>query len=175
MAHTLRELSSDFLHDRHHLMAFIRGLVRDPDAAEDIFQEVWLRLADAAEKQTEIEDTAKWCRGVARNLLLHHWRAQRSERVVADSELLDLVETAFAEQDPDKNYWAARQKAMRECIQELPGNQRQVLSLKYERGLRMAEIASRIQRTAAATMMLLSRVRRAVARCSERKLRISPV
>jgi hypothetical protein len=48
---------------RHSLTALIEGLVRDPAAAEDIFQEVWIRLVDAAEKGTEIQDLPRWCRG----------------------------------------------------------------------------------------------------------------
>ena len=46
----LTELAAQFMAQRHSLTACIEGLVRDPAAAEDVFQEVWICLAEAAEK-----------------------------------------------------------------------------------------------------------------------------
>src|SRR5215203_5586794 len=101
----LKDLAAQFMGQRHSLTAFIEGLVRDPAAAEDLFQEVWIRLADAAEKGTEIEDLPCWCRGVARNLILHHWRERRGTQEFADSKIVEFVETAFAEQPGAAERW----------------------------------------------------------------------
>src|SRR5262245_14241093 len=90
MSTEIRDLTTAFLAERHGLMAFIYGMVREQHAAEDIFQEVWLRLAQAAEQNVDIEDQPAWCRGVARNLILHHWRS--NSRMVVDSELVELLE-----------------------------------------------------------------------------------
>jgi len=81
-------LSSEFLKQRYSLMAFIRGMLRDDSVADDIFQEVWVQLYNAFEKGTEIHDLAKWTRGVARNLILKHWRKERNSKVVVNSEIM---------------------------------------------------------------------------------------
>jgi RNA polymerase sigma-70 factor (ECF subfamily) len=172
MPRTVKSLSSEFLAGRHELMAFVYGLVRDPLAAEDIFQEVWIRLAEAAEKEVEIRETAKWCRGVARNLILHHWRAKRSAKVVPDSRLIDLAERAFEERE-DAVTDVPRKRALVDCVKGLPDKSREALELKYDRGLAGAEVASRMGSTYDAAMRLLSRVRRILAKCVEKKLALT--
>jgi hypothetical protein len=115
----LKEVTTEFLQHRHALMGFITGLLRDSDVAEDIFQEVWVRLASAVEKGIVIEDQARWCRGTARNLVLHHWRDQRNEKVIANSSLLEKIELAFEEDDRAASNWSERAEALRHCVQSL--------------------------------------------------------
>jgi len=173
MADGLKDLTSRFLAERHLLMAFIYGLVRDAGAAEDLFQEVWLKLAEAAEKGTRIEDLGKWCRGVARNLLLHHWREQKSRTVVADSRIVDLAARAFDEQAAGGRFGPSRRQALIECVASLPGNSRELVRLKYEQGLTVEAVAERVQRPYAGIMMALSRVRKALAGCVEKRLKLA--
>src|SRR6185503_7096844 len=66
MSETLKQITTEFLASRHQLMSFIYGLVRDPQVAEDIFQEAWLKLAGALEKGVVIEHQGKWCRKAAK-------------------------------------------------------------------------------------------------------------
>src|SRR5258706_6113648 len=136
----LKELAAQFMGQRHALTAFIEGLVRDPAAAEDIFQEVWIRLADAAEKGTAIEDLPRWCRGVAKNLILHYWRDRRGEREVPDSRIADLVETAFAEREEAGGDSLAKRTALARCLDRLPDHARDLLRMKYDPGRAIAQI-----------------------------------
>jgi len=173
MADGLKDLTSRFLAERHLLMAFIYGLVRDAGAAEDIFQETWLKLAEAAEKGTPIDDLGKWCRGVARNLLLHYWREKRSRTVVTDSRIVDLAARAFDEQAAGGRFGPARRQALIECVSSLPGNSRELVRLKYEQGLSVDAVAERVQRPYSGILMALSRVRKALAICVEKRLRLA--
>jgi RNA polymerase sigma factor (sigma-70 family) len=173
MTASLKDLSAEFLANRFHLMAFIYGLVRDASAAEDIFQEVWLKLAEAVERGVAIEEPAKWCRGVARNLILHHWREQGGSKVVADSSLLELADQALGEHEATADSWTDRRQALVECIRALPEHSRELLRLKYEQGRSVAGIADQLKRSAAAIMMALCRVRRALAECVEKRLRVA--
>lgn len=164
MGETLKELTRRFLAQRQPLLAFLHGLVRDADVAEELMQEVWLRLAEACEKGTDILDLAKWCRGVARNLVLHHFRAKRGKGVVADSRLVELADRAFEEASDGES---SRQQWLVDCVEALPEHSRQLLQWKYQDGLRAAEIARRQQRTEDAVMKALSRVRQALEQCVE--------
>jgi RNA polymerase sigma-70 factor (ECF subfamily) len=145
-------------------------MIHNLAAAEDLLQEIWLRLAEAAERGESIADPAKWCRGVARNLILHYWREQRTAKVLADSELLDLVVQALDE-NPDP--WADRRQALQECIDQLPGPSRRLLEMKYEQGLSFAAMAERLHRSIDSLKMALSRLRRALLECAERRLRLA--
>src|SRR5262245_27835616 len=173
MADGVKDLTSRFLAERHLLMSFIYGLVREAGAAEDIFQDVWVKLAEASEKGTRIDDLGKWCRGVARNLILHHWREQRSRTVVADSRIVDIAARAFDEQEAKGRYGPSRRQALIECVGSLPGHSRELIHLKYEQGLSVEAVAGRVQRPYAGIMMALSRVRKALAVCIEKRLRLA--
>ena len=167
----LKELAAQFMGQRHSLTAFIEGLVRDPAAAEDIFQEVWIRLAEAAEKGTEIEDLPRWCRGVARNLILHYWRDRRGDREVADSRIVEFVETAFAEQEGAVQDWLDRRKALAGCIDRLPDHARELLRMKYDQGRSMAEIGRMLRRSLNGVMVSLSRLRHALSECVDKQIK----
>ncbi len=167
----LKELAAQFMGQRHSLTAFIEGLVRDPAAAEDIFQEVWIRLAEAVEKGATIDEMPRWCRGTAKNLILHYWRDKRSGREVPDSRLLDFVETAFAEQEARVEGWGAKRSALGRCIDRLPEHARELLKLKYDQGRSMAEIGRLLRRSLNGVMVSLSRLRHALSDCVEKQLK----
>lgn len=169
MTERLKELTRQFLGGRHQLLAFIYGLMRDWDAAEEILQEVWIRLAEAEPKGTTVQSVEKWCRGVARNLILHHLREKRSPRVVTDSRIVELADLAFEEHDLAEAVWSSRRSWLYGCMESLPDRSRQLLQLKYAEGLRVAQIADRMQRSQDAILKALSRIRQALADCVERR------
>ena len=167
----LKQATSVFLAGRTSLSAFIFGLLRDASAAEDIFQEVWLRLAEAAEREVVVDNVESWCRGVAKNLILHHWRSQQRSKTVVDSRIADAAERAFSGTETAGPLSSARTQALIQCVQSLPAASRKVLELKYTLGLPAAEVADRLHKTYNSVLMSLSRLRRVLAECAERKLR----
>lgn len=168
----MQQATAKVLAERHSLFAFIYGLVRHPHDAEDIFQETWLRLSRALAHGAEIEDPVGWCRGTARNLILHYWRDRRSDKVVADEELLGLVEQAFAEQAGQAEYWQARQQALQDCVAELPERSQHLLRLTYSEGLSADAVARALTQSVESVWTALSRLRKALRDCAERKLRL---
>ena len=171
----IQQAAAEFIRQRHQLSAFVYGLLRDSHLAEDVLQEVWMRLAQAVERETPITNQAAWCRAVARHLVLQHWERQRSAKVVADSALLetflDRVEEAFAEGDQVPEEWAARQEALAECVSGLPERSRRLLTLKYEMRTPLEEIAHTLGQSFEATTKALYRLRGTLLECVERKLR----
>jgi RNA polymerase sigma-70 factor, ECF subfamily len=172
---TIQRAAAEFIHDRHRLGAFVGGLLRDAHAAEDVIQEVWVRLAAEVEKGTVIENQPAWCRGVARNLILKHWRTQQTAKVVADSEVMEAflaqVETAFSEADQDaEDEWHRRQQALDDCVAALPEKSRRMLSLRYEGRKSVEEVARTTGQSFDAVTKSLYRLRQALTDCVERKL-----
>jgi RNA polymerase sigma-70 factor (ECF subfamily) len=145
-------------------------LVRDRDTAEEILQEIWLRLAIAVDRGTEVDRPESWFRGVAKNLVLHHFRSNQRAKVVADSPLVEaMVEAAalaFEERADDQ--LAERSRRLMDCLDRLPAKSRDLLKLKYQNGLRAVQIAERLGRSEDAIMKALSRVRQVLADCVER-------
>jgi RNA polymerase sigma-70 factor, ECF subfamily len=170
----IQRAAAEFIHDRHRLGAFVGGLLRDAHAAEDVIQEVWVRLAAEVEKGTVIENQPSWCRGVARNLVLKHWRSQKTAKVVADSEVMEAflaqVELAFEESDDEADEWHRRQQALDECVSALPEKSRRMLSLRYEARKSVEQVASATGQTFDGVTKALYRLRQALAQCVEAKL-----
>jgi RNA polymerase sigma-70 factor (ECF subfamily) len=170
----IQHAAAEFIRDRHRLGAFVNGLLRDAHLAEDVLQEVWVRLAAEVAKGKRLENQAAWCRGVARNLVRRHWEQQQSARVVADSAVLetflDRVELAFAEVDDAHADWTTRQQALDECVAALPERSRQMLTLRYESRASMHEVARAMGQTFESVTKTLYRVRRALLECVERKV-----
>ncbi|MEI7731964.1 MAG: sigma-70 family RNA polymerase sigma factor [Verrucomicrobiota bacterium] len=167
-----RPLTTQFLAHRHSLYAFINGFVRHPQDAEDIFQEVWVRLSDALTRGDVIQDLPKWCRGTARNLILHYWRDRQKEKVIVDQELMELVEVAFKEQEDNQDYWLARRQALCHCLETLPDRSRHLLQMKYDLGHTTKRMSEELKQSVDSVMMALSRLRRALRECAEKKLRL---
>ena len=172
MPESLKDLSTQFLAGRHNLMAFIHWLVRDADIAEDILQDVWIKLAEVWEREggREIKDVLRWSRYTAKNLVLHYWRAKRTSKEIADEEILERAAQAFDEYSASNEWWREKRKALAACVQTLPPQSKKILSLKYQRGLSVASIAQHLERTPQAIKVALSRLRRAVGLCVEKKL-----
>ena len=171
MGKDIAEVSAQFIRERHAIMAFIYGLTRDASLAEDILQEVWLKLFESCtQKKDHIDNQLAWCRGTAKNIVLHHWRSRRNAKVVMDSELVDLIEQAFAEYDQGEDLVAHRQNALRSCMEGIPEESKKLLRLRYEEGRSFQQMSERLQRSANGLMMSLSRLRKSLLECIERRL-----
>ena len=161
---------AEFIANRGQLLAFIRALTSSSAITDDIQQEVWVRLVKALETGVEIHDTSKWCRGVARNLLLHHWRDAKKFQVMADPELLSLISLGFDENEGREEEWLRRELALKHCLAKMPDHARQILTLRYEEGLSMGLVAQRTRTSITAATKLLSRLRERLRACTEKAM-----
>ena len=175
MSPTHQQITTWFLADRHRLMAFIYGLLREAQTSEDVFQQVWLKLHAELEKGAVIQNPPAWCRTVARNLILMHWRTKQNSKVRVDStlvEFLDCVEQAFAEDDAADDSGQDRRAALCECLRALPEKSRQMLALRYEQELPLKDVAAKAGHSCDAVIKALVRLRKALAVCVEKKLKL---
>jgi RNA polymerase sigma-70 factor (ECF subfamily) len=159
-----------FLEHRDHLYSYIYALVREANTAEDIFQEVGVRVVSKGEAVPAESDFAAWCRGIARNLVLHHWRAQRRNPVIPNSRLLEALDRAYAEAEDTSAASQPGLWALVECLRLLSEPARTVVELRYYQGKSAAAIGQRLQRSGEAIRQLLVRVRRQLAECVRARL-----
>ena len=132
---------------------YVRGIVVQPHDAEDITQNVFIKLLGSLDRYEERESPfSAWLMRVARNAALDHLRRQRA---VAAEELAPSV-SAAAEHDVE------RADSLQEAFETLPGRQRLVLFLRHVVGLSPGEIAARIDKTERAVRNLHYRGRGAL-------------
>jgi RNA polymerase sigma-70 factor, ECF subfamily len=145
--------------------AYVRSIVRDPHAAEDITQMVFAKLMKAIQRY-ERRDVpfAAWIIRVSRNLALDHIRASRQ---------IPLAEVRTSDEGGEQVGFE-RALSLREALQRLPEDQREVLVLRHVAGLSPGEIAERLGKTEASIHGLHHRGRAAL-RAALRELEAAPV
>jgi RNA polymerase sigma-70 factor (ECF subfamily) len=125
----------DTFHARLH--RFIRSRVEDEAAAEDLLQEVFLRIHARMDTLSDSNRLESWVYQIARNAIIDHYRRRR--------DLAEIPET-LPEEDRSVEPDAAETLAasMREMVEALPEPYRQALVLTEYEGLTQAELARRL-------------------------------
>lgn len=130
---------------------FVNGFIRDQHEAEDITQNVFAKLMTAINKYEEREvPFDAWIMRVARNAALDHLRAKRA----IPTEEVRLADTGRTETGQD------RCRALRQALEDLPEDQREVLVLRHIAGLSPVEIASTLDKSESSVHGLHHRGRR---------------
>lgn len=144
-----------FLYVRFYddVLRYVNSLVRDYHEAEDITHNVFAKLMTAITKYEEraVPFTA-WIMRVARNAALDHLRARRA----VPTEEVRATETAEADSNLERGL------DIREALEELPTDQREVLVLRHVMGLSPVEIAGTLEKTESSVHGLHHRGRRAL-------------
>ena len=156
-----------FLDNAQALRGFIVYLTGgDQSLADDVFQEVFLVVSRRAEEGFRPEgDFTAWVRGVARHTLMSV-RRQRSSGFGFSQE----TEEMLANEAPVNDEWAHYGEVLRRCLEDLAPRARELATLRYVQDLMPTVIAERIRWTVNAVNVALSRVRRQLRECCERRL-----
>ena len=163
-----RSLAEAFKQERARLRSFIRRRVADPADADDILQEVFYELVEAARLLRPVEQVGAWLFRVARNRVTDLFRRNKLRRAppngmaAADEPADDSFEDLLPAPDagPDAAY--ARRLLLEEldaALDELPEEQRSVFVAHELDGTSFKELAAQ---TGVSVNTLLSRKRYAV-------------
>jgi RNA polymerase sigma factor (sigma-70 family) len=129
------------LYARHRarLYRFVLRAVKVRAVAEELFQEIWMRVIEARGRYTPQARFTTWLYTIAHNHLVDHWRKRGLTLVALDGEELP----AAADPDP-ADAVQARQALARfaAALDALPALQREAFLLHEESGLSVAEIAA---------------------------------
>ncbi len=140
-----------------------------PDMADDIAQKALLIALRDFDKFDSSRDFALWVEGVVRNVARHAWRALSKRNAIERDALAEHLET-LARTSPEPTVDDHRIDALRDCTQRLPKRSRQIVNLHYGLEVRCHEVAERVGTTRDAVKTALSRIRRSLRDCIEKKL-----
>lgn len=158
----------DELFDRYRrgILAYVIGLVRDRGLAEDIVQEVFLRLVRRCRDIDPKRGASAWLYRVARNLAIDTLRRRKHEVVPENGEFVAGTRDQMAVgSGPDRDLMAReRAELVRAALDSVPAKERDVLLLHYYGGLTFQEISKVVRRPLGT---VLWQARRAVRRLRE--------
>lgn len=136
------ELTRIFLEMRPSLERVIQRRINDVDTAQDLAQDIYLRLDRIAEVLPAEDDARRYLMRMAVHAALYHQRSQ-SRHVQLLAGALAMFEGHVAE--PDEHAHAHdRMAIIEQALTELPAKCRDVLYLTRIEGLPREEVAQRL-------------------------------
>jgi RNA polymerase sigma-70 factor (ECF subfamily) len=140
-------LAFETLYRRHRtsLYRFLVRHTRDPEIANDLFQEVWSKVISSRERYEPRAKFRTFLYRIAYNCFIDSCRRStaRVDRVAADDTDWESFTPAPATDAPDAHAERAQTLARyRRALAELPQEQRDVFLLYEESGLSLDEIAA---------------------------------
>lgn len=132
--------------NQQQLFDFILALTRDKDKADDLFQETFIR-AIVKMKDGQYFNQGKflyWLMRIARNLLIDDVRKQKKgqEVNISDDELLTVIDCGHPYKSREDMLVAEELTGhMRQLMDLLPDEQREVVLMRYYQGLQFKDIA----------------------------------
>lgn len=121
-------------------------LVKDKYLAEDIFQDVFIRIIDTLRggRYTDEGKFLPWAMRIAHNLCVDHFRKVKRSPSIKTSDDRDIFEVLnFSEAGADQRMMAEQShNKIRKMIDLLPEDQREVIILRHYADLSFKEIAA---------------------------------
>ena len=136
-------LAFEQLYARHRgrLYHYLLRQLRHASLADDVFQDTWMRVIAARSTWTPDAGFAAWLYTIAHHRLGDHWRSLK-HRPAAPSDA-DARTDRVADPDTPERVWSEfeRRRELQLALDELPGDQREVLLLRLEHDMTLEDIA----------------------------------
>ncbi|HEY7825642.1 MAG TPA: sigma-70 family RNA polymerase sigma factor [Candidatus Acidoferrales bacterium] len=143
----LEALSALIARYQNRLYRYLLRMVRQPQEAEDLFQQTWLRVAEKIRSYDPQRNFDAWLFTLARHLAVDFLRRKRPHSLDEPAGEYDAGETlasrlASADQAVLETLLAReRSLHLAAALDELPVVYREVLTLRFEEEMKLEEIA----------------------------------
>ncbi len=121
------------------LQQFIRRRVSDEVTAEDVLQDVFLKIHQRVETLKDVKRLESWIYQITRNAIIDSYRNSRPTTTLEAAEVLDM-----SEELPDDDVVSELLPCVRAMVKSLPELDRQALVLTEYQGLTQKELAERL-------------------------------
>jgi RNA polymerase sigma-70 factor (ECF subfamily) len=142
----LNALETLVLRHKDKMYTSILFLVKDKYLAEDIFQDVLIKIIDTIRggRYTEEGKFLPWAMRIAHNLCVDHFRKLKRTPSIKTSDDRDIFEVInFTEEGADEKMMKRQShEKVRQMLDLLPEDQREVIILRHYADLSFKEIAS---------------------------------
>jgi RNA polymerase sigma-70 factor (ECF subfamily) len=151
---------------RRKIFGLAYSFLRDREAAEDVTQEVFIKVWRALPAFDGRAALSTWIYTIARNASLSALRARRPQSSLSDPEVMEVVETTHAALPADE---LADRAAILRLVDQLPTKQRQVVMLFYMEEASHEEVASMLAMPVGTVKTLLHRARARLSAAVDRR------
>lgn len=150
------------------IFGFLRARLVQPNDAEDMTQEVFLRFFTSRARFDSSNMLRPWLLGIARNVLREHVRKRRRRKETVWTEMCLEIEGDLGAEDGTYDDVLVH---LPECMDTLGPSARDAIRLKYRQDLKLSKIGEELHRSEGAVKLLVFRARQALKNCLDRKLK----
>ena len=132
------------LFERHHraLYRYFLSMTRDPQISEDLVQDVFFRILRYRATYDPRQSFTAWMYQIAKNANVDRIRQKRGEMIEIDELTMGNREPASSGPDPETSAVRAQDlKLVRQALELLPAEKREILVLCRYQGMKYEEIA----------------------------------
>ena len=130
---------------RQRIYTQIYLFVKDNALAEDIFQEVFIKIVDTIRKGKYNHEGKflQWALRIAYNMCVDHHRKQKRRPIVSPTETFDIFDVLQISDDnaEEKIIRSQTHDKIRKLVDELPPEQREVVILRHYADMSFKEIS----------------------------------
>ena len=144
------QLGLELLINRHknRVFAYIVMLVKDKQLADDLFQDTFIKAINTMKAGSYKEEGKfiHWVMRIAHNLIIDHFRrAKRMPIMDNGNENFDIFDTIYETTPSIEEQMVMTQiySDVRKLVEHLPHEQKEVLQLRYYKGMSFKDIAER--------------------------------
>ncbi len=132
-----------YLRHKGPVYRYVLNLCRNEAIAEELFQEVWMKLINSRERYEVKAKFTTYLYKLAHNQFIDHYRKQNVRIVVDQSVEVDEVEQEPLQRNNPEKQTQTNQtiNKLSELLQSLPNEQQEVFILREEAGMSVPEIA----------------------------------
>lgn len=152
------------------LMTYLRSSVGQATTAEDLFQETMVVAWRRFEEFDRTRPFGPWLRGIARNLLLAHYRERKRDMLLCNEAVLEHLDRRVEQlaQRPGDT-WEEKIAGLTDCLEHLPDEYREPLELHYRDQHNTHTISGLLAMSREAVKKRLQRARAKLVDCLRRK------
>ncbi|MBI1370381.1 MAG: sigma-70 family RNA polymerase sigma factor [Planctomycetes bacterium] len=149
------------------LSTYLAAIVPDVHQANELLQTVALAVVEHLDRYDPQRPFKAWVLGIARNKVLEWRRTTATHPRLFSAAAMDQLDQACERLGDELDH---RLIALRQCVEQLPANQRQVIAMRYQDDLKPRHIAQQRDADPRTIAMMLSRIRAALRKCIEQRL-----
>ena len=164
------EIVREYLKVQSTVKAFALSICADFHIAEDVCQEVALKLMKRADSYDSSRPFLPWALHITRCEAVDYLRKHNKKNaLVLKDDLSELMMESYLDITNDQNI-EERQLALRHCLRNLQGQNFEIFRLKYVDKISMKQLATKFNRSFLSIQSLLNRLREKLRRCIKTRL-----
>lgn len=162
---TRERFLTSFLMVQPSLRSYVQALVGPESDSDDLVQEISLTLWREYAHYDQTRPFIAWALGIARNLVARYRRDHAVQRRRFSPQAEAALSVAFIELEDE---FRDRRSVLRTCLEHLGPQARELLLMRYQKGMELAAIAAERTSSVNAVNKALGKIRRLLLDCTGR-------